>query len=154
MQSAIISDTSCLILLEKIDELEVLHRLFGTILTTHEVASEFGNPLPGWIEITDPINKNYQTIIEASLDKGEASAIALAVEYDDCLLIIDDLKGRKFAQKLGLNITGTLGVLIEAKLAGHLPSLKNVLTKIKQTNFRLSNNLVEAILARVGEHIE
>jgi predicted nucleic acid-binding protein len=151
MQRAIISDTSCLILLDKIGALELLHVLFGTIITTHDVATEFGSNIPIWIEIIDPANKNYQTIIEASLDKGEASAIALAVEFEDCLLIIDDLKGRKFAMQLGLKITGTLGILIEAKLAGHIPSLKPVLQKIKQTNFRLSEKLEVIILERVGE---
>jgi predicted nucleic acid-binding protein len=129
MQNAIISDTSCLILLDKIGELEILHTLYGNIITTQQVASEFGGILPGWIVIVNPVNKNYQTIIEASLDKGEASAIALAVEYDDCLLIIDDLKGRKFALQLGLQITGTLGVLIEAKSGGHIPFLKPILLR-------------------------
>ncbi len=86
-----------------------------------------------------------------SLDKGEASAIALAVEFDDCLLIIDDLKGRNFAMKLGLNITGTLGVLIDAKLQGHIASLKPVLDAIRQTNFRVSANLETIILRKVGE---
>ena len=152
MQSAIISDTSCLILLEKIGELEILHSLYGIVFTTHEVVLEFGSLLPVWIEIADPINKNYQAIIEATLDKGEASAIALAVEYDDCLLIIDDLKGRRYAQQLGLNITGTFGVLIEAKIAGYIPSLKPVLSKIKQTNFRISENLERLILAKAGEY--
>ena len=152
MQSAIISDTSCLILLDKIGELELLHLLFGKIITTHEIASEFGNPLPAWIEILAPANKGYQTIIEASLDKGEASAIALAIEYDDCLLIIDDLKGRHFALQLGIHITGTLGILIEAKLAGHIPELKPILQKIKQTNFRLSEHLETLILSKAGEN--
>lgn len=46
MHKAIISDTSCLILLEKIGELELLRKLFGVIITTQEVASEFGLPLP------------------------------------------------------------------------------------------------------------
>lgn len=151
MQNAIISDTSCLILLDKIGELEILHHLFGKIITTKEVAAEFGDDLPIWIEIVNPLNKSYQATIEATLDKGEASAIALAVELDDCLLIIDDLKGRKFALQLGLHITGSLGVLIEAKLAGHIPSLKPILQKIRQTNFRLSENLEALILDKVGE---
>jgi predicted nucleic acid-binding protein len=151
MQRAIISDTSCLILLDKINELQILHSLFGTIVTTQDIVAEFGNVLPEWVEINDPADKDYQTIIEATLDKGEASAIALAVEYDDCLLIIDDLKGRKYAQELGLNITGTLGVLIDAKLAGYIPSLKFVLDKIRKTNFRISDSLITTILTRVGE---
>ena len=151
MQSAIISDTSCLILLDKIGELAILHLLFGIIITTKDVAAEFGGILPVWVEIMEPENKAYQSAIEMSLDKGEASAIALAVEQDDCLLIIDDLKGRKFALQLGLNITGTMGILIQAKLDGHLPMLKPVLQKIKETNFRLSEHLENLILERVGE---
>ena len=95
MHKTIISDTSCLIVLEKIGELDILSKLFGTIITTLAVAAEFGKPLPSWFELKKPTDKNYQTIIEASVDKGEASAIALAVELEDCLLIIDDLKGRK-----------------------------------------------------------
>jgi predicted nucleic acid-binding protein len=95
-------------------ELELLHQLFGTIITTNEVAKEYGNSLPEWIELKEPHDKNYQTIIEASVDKGEASAMALAIEFEDCLLIIDDLKGRRFATGIGLGITGTLGVIIEA----------------------------------------
>jgi predicted nucleic acid-binding protein len=150
MQGAIISDTSCLILLENIGELRILNLLFGTILTTSQVSLEFGNPLPVWIKVVDPVNTNYQHAIEVSLDKGEASAIALAVEYEDCLLIIDDLKGRKFAIELGLNITGTLGILVEAKLAGHIPAIKPVLAKIRQTNFRLTRSLQALILARLA----
>ncbi|HRI20116.1 MAG TPA: DUF3368 domain-containing protein [Panacibacter sp.] len=151
MHKAIISDTSCLILLDKIGELDLLHKLFGTIITTPEVASEFGLPFPDWFEIQQPADKNYQTIIEASVDKGEASAIALAVELADCLLIIDDLKGRKFAQQLGLTIIGTIGILVDAKLAGIIPSVKPLLTKIKTTNFRISDQLEMLILKKADE---
>ena len=49
------------------------------------------------------------------MDKGEASAIALAIELDDCLLIIDHLKVRKFANQIGLTIIGTIGVIVDAK---------------------------------------
>ncbi|HEY9342814.1 MAG TPA: DUF3368 domain-containing protein [Hanamia sp.] len=150
MHNAIISDASCLILLDKIGELELLHKLYGTIITTEEVAMEFGNPLPSWLEIK-AVNKNYQSIIEASLDKGEASAIALAIEYEECLLIIDDLKGRKFAHQLGLAIIGTLGIILDAKLAGIIPSANQLLIKIKQTNFRLTERLELWILNRAGE---
>ena len=70
MRRTIISDTSCLILLDNIGELSILNKLFGNITTTSEVAGEFGWLLPPWIEIKEPSNKNYQSIIEASLDKG------------------------------------------------------------------------------------
>ncbi len=151
MHKAIISDTSCLILLDKIGELEMLHKLFGSIITTTEIASEFGQPLPSWIEVKQPSDNTYQSIIEASVDKGEASAIALAIELDDCLLIIDDLKGRKFANQIGLAIIGTIGVIVDAKLAGIIPSVKPILTKIKSTNFRITDELEAIILKRSGE---
>ena len=151
MHRTIISDTSCLILLEKIGELSILNKLFGNITTTSEVAEEFGHQLPLWFEIKDPKDKNYQAIIEASVDKGEASAIALAIELDDCLLIIDDLKGRKFAHQLGLTIIGTIGVIVDAKLAGVIPSVKPILSKIKSTNFRITEKLELLILKRAGE---
>lgn len=108
-------------------------------------------PLPSWIEIKIPSDKKYQSIIEASVDKGEASAIALAVEFDDCLLIIDDLKGRKFANQLGLIITGTFGVIVDAKLAGIIPSVKPIIEKIKRTNFRISDKIETIILAKAKE---
>ena len=151
MHKTIISDTSCLILLEKIGELDILHKLFGTIITTMEVAEEFGQTLPSWFELRQPTDKNYQSIIEASVDKGEASAIALAIELDDCLLIIDDLKGRKFAHQLGLTIIGTIGVIVDAKLVGIIPSVKPILAKIKSTNFRITEQLELLILKRAGE---
>lgn len=151
MQKTIISDTSCLILLEKIGELDILNKLFGTIITTNEVAEEFGQPLPSWFELRQPTDKNYQSIIEATVDKGEASAIALAIELEDCLLIIDDLKGRKFAHQLGLTIIGTIGVIVDSKLAGIIPSVKPILAKIKTTNFRITEQLELLILKRAGE---
>jgi predicted nucleic acid-binding protein len=151
MQKTIISDTSCLILLDKIGELDILHKLFGTITTTNEVAQEFDQPLPSWFEIRQPTNKSYQLIIESTVDKGEASAIALAVELDDCLLIIDDLKGRKLARELGLTIIGTIGIIVDAKLAGIIASVKPILIKIKTTNFRITEQLESLILKKAGE---
>ncbi len=151
MHKTIISDTSCIILLDKINELEILNQLFGKIITMPEIAKEFGRQLPSWFEIQQPKDKNYQLIIKASVDKGEASAIALAIESDDCLLVIDDLKGRKFANQLGLTIIGTIGVIVDAKLAGMIPTVKPILTKIITTNFRITERLELLILNKAGE---
>jgi predicted nucleic acid-binding protein len=151
MPKAIIADTSCIILLDKIGELNLLHKLFGTIITTADVAKEFGPPLPEWVDIIEPHDKNYQSIIENTLDRGEASAIALALELPDSLLIIDELKGRKFAIQLGIKITGTIGIIVEAKNAGIINAVKPLITKIKKTNFRISEELEKQILDKAGE---
>lgn len=151
MQKTIVSDTSCLILLEKIGELELLHKVFGEIIVTQDVADEYGLTLPQWISVQNPTNQKYQKILETSVDKGEASVIALAVELVDCLLMIDDLKGRNLADALGIKITGTLGVILEAKLSGQIASVKPILASIKQTDFHFSKELEKKILNKANE---
>ena len=86
MPGIIVSDTSSLIVLKKIGRLEILQTLFGQITITQEIAEEFNNPLPDFISIQNPKDKNYQKILESFLDDGEASAIALAIETKECLL--------------------------------------------------------------------
>ena len=132
MPATIVSDTSCLILLDKIGELHLLQKLFGQVVVTQTVAAEFGRGLPDCISIQNPADRKTQLVLEAALDKGEASSIALALEKEDCLLIIDESRGRKLAKRLGLTITGTLGVLAEAKQSGYIAALKPLLDKIRQ----------------------
>ena len=134
----IISDTSCLIVLSNIGELDLLRNVYGEIYTTEEIAVEFGEPLPTWVNVTEVHDKQKQQLLELQLDKGESSAIALAMESPDSTVIIDDIKARKIANQLGLQCTGTIGVIIKAKLIGVIPSIIPILTKIKQTNFRIS----------------
>ena len=77
--------------------------------------------------------------------------IKSSLELIDCLLIIDDLKGRNLAEQLGVKVTGTFGLIIEAKISGYIESVKPLLEKIKQTNFRLSKDLEERILLKAQE---
>lgn len=79
MQRSIVSDTSCLILLDKIGLVSLLHSLFGIITVTTVIADEFGKDLPSFIKIENPRDRNYQKILEVFLDPGESSAIALAL---------------------------------------------------------------------------
>lgn len=151
MSKAIISDTSCITLLDKICELDILRKLFGTIITSSEVAEEFGQPLPSWFHIRQLRDKNYQLLIESFVGKGQTSAIALALESENSLLIIDDRKHRKFARQLGLSIIGTIGIIADAKLAGIIPSVKPLLAKIKVPNFRITAELELLILQKAGE---
>ena len=151
MQATIISDTSCLILLDKIDALQLLRKLYITVIVTQVVAEEFNKQLLEWIAVQNPKDVKNEQLLLASLDKGEASSIALALEQKNCRLIIDEQKGRKVARKLGLTITETLGVLAGAKQLGFIPILKPVFEKIKQTDFRLSEELLNEVLIQVGE---
>lgn len=146
MRKLIISDTSSLILFSKIGHFELLHELYKAIVTTPEVAKEFQEPLPEWIKIKSVSNKNYQELLETQLDKGEASAIALAVETVDCTLLLDDLKARKLAKKMNLEVTGALGVIQMAKNFQLIEFIKPILDKILQTNFHISQNIINEML--------
>lgn len=147
----IISDTSCLILLHKIDELELLDKLGKNVFITQIVKREFGQKLPDWIKIKDPYDKHYQKMLEMDLDEGEASAIALSFEIDNSILILDDLKGRKIADKLNLRYSGTFGLILRAKQVGIIESVKPILDKIRKTNFRFSEKIFDSILEQSGE---
>ena len=151
MHKIIISDTSCFIIITNIGELSLLQKLYGKITTTIEIATEFGEPLPEWVEILSVKSKDTQRLLEMQIDKGESSAIALALEISDSLLILDDIKARKVATQLGLSITGTLGIIIKAKLEGIIPSVIPILNKIKQTDFRLSNEVELQVLKAAME---
>lgn len=85
------------------------------------------------------------------IDKGESSAIALALEIPNCVVILDDYKARKIAEHLGVNFTGTIGVIVKAKLKGIIPSIKPILEKIKQSNFRLSAEIELQALKEANE---
>ena len=141
MHKAVISDTSCFIILTNIGELDILHKLYQKIITTIDIAIEYNEPLPEWVEIVTVSDKYRQQILEMQIDKGESSAIALALEIPDCRLILDDYKARKIADKLSLSYTGTIGVIIQAKLKGIIPSIKPFLEKLKKINFRLSADI-------------
>lgn len=141
MPKTIISDTSCFIILTKIGELDLLHKVYGKIITTLDIATEYGETLPDWVEINTVLDKSKQQLLEMQIDKGESSAIALALETPDSTLIIDDYKARRIAERLGISYTGTIGVIIKARLLGIIPSIKPLLERIKQTDFRLSADL-------------
>lgn len=138
MHKTIISDTSCFIILSKIEKLYLLKSVYCQIVTTSDIVEEFGEQLPDWIIIEHVADKSRQRILELQIDRSESSAIALALETQNCTLILDDFKARKIAQQLGITITGTIGVIVKAKLNGIIPSIKPYIEKIKETNFRIS----------------
>ena len=76
----IIADTSCFIVLEKIGELDLLRQIYGQVVTTVDIAKEYGNMLPDWVVLVAVQDVARQQLIEIQLDKGESSAIAIALE--------------------------------------------------------------------------
>ncbi|SKB93454.1 DUF3368 domain-containing protein [Dyadobacter psychrophilus] len=147
----VIADSSCLILLSKIEELEILRRIYKQIFITKEIAEEFGGPLPDWIEIKEISNTALQLLFEDALDIGEASALALAFEMRECTVILDDLKARKVASKMNIRVTGTIGVILKAKKENKISSVRSVFDKILSTDFRISERIINEALKEAGE---
>ncbi|MCB9033059.1 MAG: DUF3368 domain-containing protein [Chitinophagales bacterium] len=146
MHEVIISDASILIVFHKIDELDLLLKVYEKLIVTPEVVEEFGEQLPNWITVQSVKDRKYFNLLKTQVDAGEASAIALATEFDEVLLLLDDLKARKLAIQLNLKITGTLGIIHKAKQMKIIDEVKPIINKLLQTNFRISNNIIEEIL--------
>jgi predicted nucleic acid-binding protein len=148
MSDLVIADTSCLIVLQKINRLTILKELFNSISITPDIYLEFGQEIPEWIVIREIKDKKKKQLLQLELDEGEAGAIVLAMENEGSLLLIDERKGRKVASDLGLNIMGTLGVIIKAKELKMIDSLSVEIDKMKAANFRMSEKLIKQIIRK------
>jgi len=151
MPKTVIADTSCFIVLEKINELSLLNKIYREVITAPEIATEFKKPLPDRISIIETKNKLVQRELEAKIDVGEASAIALGLEIPNCSIILDDLKARKLAASLKLDFTGTLGVIVKAKQLNLIDSVKPIIRKLREAGLRFSEEIEKDILNQAKE---
>jgi predicted nucleic acid-binding protein len=151
MDKIIISDTSCLIALQNVGLLNLLKDLYKEILITQEVKDEFGLDLPDWIFVVEVKNIDKKSEIEQKLDKGEASSIVLALEIKDSILIIDEIKGRKIAESLKIEIIGTIGILLLADKRGLIKDVLSIILKLVNKGFRLSDNLIDKLIEKYSK---
>lgn len=147
----IISDTSSLILLDKIGEINLLRQVFHQVYITSVIVHEFGNSLPEWIVVKDCSDPTRERRLALIMDEGEASVLALAAEMGDCYVLLDDNKARRYAQATKQKYVGTLGLLLRAKRQGVIPLVRPILEKIMLTDFRTTESLYEFVLNEAGE---
>lgn len=154
----VISDASPLASLSFIRQIDLLHQLYGQITVPEAVWQELiaGRHHPSrdlvlnasWVEQRAVQNQQLVLSLQKDLDRGEAEAIALALETDADLLIIDERLGRRTAQHFGLNIIGVVGVLIDAKHHGLIAEIKPYLDQLRViAGFRISEALYQRVLA-------
>jgi uncharacterized protein len=159
----VVSNASPLIALIRIGQLDFLRQLYGTVIIPeagwHEVVVE-GADQPGaeavssssWIVRRTVTNRPLVHALRQELDAGEAEAIALAVEIDDALLLMDERLGRDTARHFGLRYTGVIGVLIEAKHKGLVQAIQSLLDALRNlAGFRVSEALYRRVLQDEGE---
>lgn len=159
----VVSDTSAIINLAAVEQLDLLRQLYGKIAIPQAVYHEIavvGAGQPGatevqtleWIETKQVANDALATALQMELDVGEAEAIALAVELKADLLLLDERRGRVVASRLGLKFIGLLGVLIEAKDREFIPAIKPILDDlITKAGFWISDRLYARVLQTAGE---
>ena len=149
---AVISDTSCLIFLTKLDRLALLPALFGEIWVPAAVAAEYGRPLPGWAVVQPVAPPPTPARLPERFGPGERGAISLALHHANCLLILDDEQPKQLAKQLGVSCIGTLGVLKLAKEAGLISQLRPVVQQLRTVGgMWLSDQVAERVCRAAGE---
>jgi predicted nucleic acid-binding protein len=104
-----------------------------------------------WLIVEAPRPSPDMTKLEMLLDSGEAEAVVLSRERNCRFLLIDNRKGRKVARRWGVAVVGTGGVLHAAKASGHLEAITPALDDLARVRYRLSADLVTALLKKAGE---
>ena len=149
----VVADVSPFIALTQLSGLEILPALFEEVIIPPEVLAALGaaNRPPNIRSLAQALPKlmrapsTHEHI--PGLHAGETAAIQLAYELDADILLIDEIKGRKAAIQRGLQVTGTVGTLEMAAQAGML-NLRDAFTQLKQTNFLVSQKLLNEVLFR------
>jgi len=156
----IIADSSPLISLAIIDMLELLEYYFDEVYVPYAVYKEvsvydkpFSEKLKQYLKnkVSTVENINMVSVLNERIDLGEAEAITLAFEKKADFIILDDLKARKTAKRNGLNVIGTLGLLLEAKKEGKIKKFKECIQIFSDNDIRLSEKLIKDILIEAEE---
>lgn len=136
----VVTNSSCSIGLEQIQRLELLSQVFSSIVIPEAVQQEIGFRA-AFLNVQVVQNQNLVASLKTQVDDGEAEAIALAQEISALYLVLDDGKARKLAKQLGLQVIGTVGVLLRAKQLQVIPAVKPLLDALILSNFRISDPL-------------
>ena len=162
-EQIIISDTGPLIALARINALSLLNKLYRNIYITESVYNEATQDMSknGAKQIFTAVKNqniaiasfpknNLYVELSKVLDPGETESLCLADKLG-CIALIDEKRGRKVGKAKGIKITGTAGLLIKAKNDGLIPEIKPLLKLLTQSGYRLSDTLIEKILAKCRE---
>jgi len=159
----LVADSGPLIALARLNLLGLPSQLFSETLVTATVWLELTRAAPpmerqlltaalsaGHLRAVDDPQVLPPALAAALLDAGEKSAIALALE-SGATLLVDERRGRASAKGLGLNVLGTLGLLVRARDAGLVAAVRPLATALQASGYFLSSNLVDHTLAAIGE---
>lgn len=156
----VIINNSPLVALWELGHLALLRALYTKVLMPEEVAEEFLRKEPmaretaldaaTWLEVVQlaiPLDDSDYP----ELERGEAAVLALAAERGARLVIFDDLDARQYAQRLHLTVTGTVGILLEAKKKGLIDVIEPLLTDLRNNGMYLGDAVIVHALQLAGE---
>jgi predicted nucleic acid-binding protein len=159
---AIVCDTTVLLYLGRIGQIDLLPALFSPVYVPEPVMLELDM---GRLLRLDTINSRglaWVTPVSVSqamiddlptnrLGAGERAVIAFARAQDDCMVGLDDLRARQLAEAVGLKVVGTLGTLLHAKKADLISTVQPLIDDVIAQGFRLSPDLYRDVLELAGE---
>lgn len=155
----VFSNTTPFIALASIQRLDLLPQLFGEIYVTEEVIGEcaVGGPVVvppmrelGWIIPTrTPTQPAPHILLE--LDKGEKTTLLAALAEKADLVLMDEKIGRNMAEYIGLNVSGTLGILLKARKAGLITSFRSAAQLMRAQGIFFNTMLIDRLAATVDE---
>lgn len=152
----IIGDSSALVALATMDRLDLLEKIFDKIYVPQAVYDEVTiSYKPQSLKLKeflfDKVVAVELDISKMGLGQGELEAIALYKSINADFLLIDDRRAKSFAKLNGLNVLGSLGVMVLAKDAGFVESIREDLEKLVNSSLFISQNLIDRVLREVGE---
>ena len=158
MIEKIVVNTSPIIALGQMNVFEAIQKLQFQYICPKEVEEEIstgyklGFPIhmPSFFEILS-LNSPLSTLIIATLDRGEAAVIQLAIEQNIKRVCIDDLKGRRAASSVGLEVIGSLGLIGKAKNLGIIKEIRPLIERAKTAGIFYNSKLIETFLKQLGE---
>jgi uncharacterized protein len=158
---AVVSNSSPLILFARMNRLELLQELFGTVVLPPAVWREVtgqGGHRPGAAEIAQaswisvkPLAHSPSEELADAIDDGEAEAIALALELAPIAILMDDAAGRRWASRLGLTVLGSVGIAVQAEVAGLVNSIDPLIDGLERAGLHLTPTLIQAARTLAGE---
>lgn len=156
----VIANNTPLVAFWSISRLDILQTLFKEILIPTAIRDEFLSAAPRdrfeslhsapWIKVVSLSRPNAADAF-AGLDRGEAEVIALAQDQDARLVLIDEKRARRYAARMNLPVSGTLGVLLLAKQEGLIEAVKPLLSNLIESGLHVHQSLVDEVILLAGE---
>lgn len=159
----VVSNTTPLIGLASIERFALLQTLFSEIhipqavydeavtISREEGGAKREVSAAAWIHTTDVRERLAVEVLLDELDLGEAETIVLAREIEADWVLMDEKKGRRKLNQLGMRKIGTVGILLKAKQIGLLPEIRPDLERLRSQGFSISQSVIDTVLAQAGE---